>query len=465
MIMTKYFKVGFAAIALSLSTLNFVACGDDDDSPSTQQPTNPVDPVTPDKDDAMSADEQKEYMQQVAQEFMNLTPASDFKDMAELGKYIDKTYLRKYEWDDVGEWAKNIFKASRESLGDTEKRTSWGSYVYHNYKALLIASNFYSHFTANNGRWIREDADDLQFIFTEQRGLPCVLKLVTSGNTKDLVLVNFKDHVGDDYDYNTHSYIDYYDKTKCTIRVPENIELSLTVAGSPVLKTTVKIDLSSVTPDEFNLAEDNLVVSTSVDLANGYKADVSNVTYQANAKVIAQATVSKNGTSLVTVSVSSDISGIPSVNVSAFTDSDFDPDDYNTDKANAKNAFAKIDVLGKIQVQGKCSDVRKFADYLKKADDANEEESEFKSYINQANGLIDFNLFYNNSAVKQATIKLEPFQKSSWNRTKWEFEPIMVFFDGSSYSTFKAFFNSDDFESVINQFEDLLDDYKDLVDK
>jgi hypothetical protein len=237
------------------------------------------------------------------------------------------------------------------------------------------------------------------------------------------------------------------------------------VAGSPVLKTTVKIDLSSVTPDEFNLAEDNLVVSTSVDLANGYKADVSNVTYQANAKVIAQATVSKNGTSLVTVSVSSDISGIPSVNVSAFTDSDFDPDDYNTDKANAKNAFAKIDVLGKIQVQGKCSDVRKFADYLKKADDANEEESEFKSYINQANGLIDFNLFYNNSAVKQATIKLEPFQKSSWNRTKWEFEPIMVFFDGSSYSTFKAFFNSDDFESVINQFEDLLDDYKDLVDR
>ena len=79
--------------------------------------------------------------------------------------------------------------------------------------------------------------------------------------------------------------------------------------------------------------------------------------------------------------------------------------------------------------------------------------------------MIDFNLFYNNSAVKQATIKLEPFQKSSWNRTKWEFEPIMVFFDGSSYSTFKAFFNSDDFESVINQFEDLLDDYKDLVDK
>jgi hypothetical protein len=41
----------------------------------------------------------------------------------------------------------------------------------------------------------------------------------------------------------------------------------------------------------------------------------------------------------------------------------------------------------------------------------------------------------------------------------------MVFFDGSSYSTFKAFFNSDDFESVINQFEDLLDDYKDLVDR
>jgi hypothetical protein len=344
---------------------------------------------------------------------------------------------------------------------------SWGTNIYHNYKVLLIASNFYSHFTANNGRWIRENADDLQFIFTDQSGHKCVLKVVTSGNTKDLVLFNFKDHIGYDYDHNTQTYIDYYDQNKCTIRVPENIELSLTVADSPVLKVRVKIDLNSVTSNEFNLAEDNLVVSAVVDLGNGYKVDVSNVNYQANSKVVAQVALSKNNTSLITVSASSDISGIPSVNVSAFTEPDFDSDDYNKDNVNAKNAIVKVDVLGKVQVQGTCSDVRKFVEYMKKAEDAEYEESEFKSYINQVNGLMDLNVFYDNRAVKQATIKLEPFQKSS-KRTggyKWTSEPVMVFYDGSSYSTFSAFFNEGDFQSVINEFNDLIKSYKNLIEK
>jgi hypothetical protein len=233
-----------------------------------------------------------------------------------------------------------------------------------------------------------------------------------------------------------------------------------------VLKIRVKIDLNSVPSNEFNLAEDNLTVSALVDLANGYKADVSNVTYQANSKVIVKAEISKNSTPLITVSASSDISGIPSVNVSAFTEPDFDSDNYNKDNANAKDAFAKIDILGKLQVQGKFSDVRKFADYINKAEKAEYEESEFKSYINQANGLMDLNVFYDNSAVKQATVKLEPFMKTKYNGTsKWKAEPVLEFYDGSSYSTFSAFFNEDDFQSVVNEFNDLIKRYKNLIEK
>jgi hypothetical protein len=121
--------------------------------------------------------------------------------------------------------------------------------------------------------------------------------------------------------------------------------------------------------------------------------------------------------------------------------------------------------LGKVQVQGTCSDVKKFAEYIKKADDAEYEESNFKSYINQANGLMDLNVFYDNNAVKQATIKLEPFQKTKYDgRVKWTSEPVMVFYDGSSYSTFSAFFNESDFKAVVDDFKKLLEKYKDLVD-
>jgi hypothetical protein len=40
----------------------------------------------------------------------------------------------------------------------------------------------------------------------------------------------------------------------------------------------------------------------------------------------------------------------------------------------------------------------------------------------------------------------------------------MVFYDGSSYSTFSAFFNESDFKAVVDDFKKLLEKYKDLVD-
>lgn len=472
--MIKYFRLSLAALALSMVSVGFVACGDDDDPASEKvdpsKPDEPVDPVTPDKGEAKTQAEQKEYLQQVAREFMDLTPASDFRELVNLGKHIKETYGGKnYDWDNVGQWAEDIVNASRNALGTTDRVniSDYRTNVYENYKAILIASNFYSHFTASNGSWVRSDASDLQFIFKDQNGKPCVLKVETSGNSKDLYAFNVYDRTEEDYDYNngSYTYIRYYDRTKCIIRVPENINVTLTQAGAQVLKIAVKIDLGSITNEEFDFSKDNLNVSTVVELNNGYKANLSNVTYQGNSKVAVVFELSKNGKSLVSLSAASDVSGIPSVNLGAFSEKEFDKDNYYTDDANAKNAVVKVDILGKVQVQGTCSDVRKFAEYIKKADDAEYEESNFKSYINQANGLMDLNVFYDNNAVKQATIKLEPFQKTKYDgRVKWTTEPVMVFYDGSSYSTFSAFFNESDFKAVIDDFNKLIEKYRDLVE-
>ena len=83
-----------------------------------------------------------------------------------------------------------------------------------------------------------------------------------------------------------------------------------------------------------------------------------------------------------------------------------------------------------------------------------------------ANSLADVNLFYDGKNVKQATIKLEPFAEEKWNgSTFWETEPLIYFNDGSSYSTFKAFFNEKDFKKVIDTFKNLANKYADLVDQ
>lgn len=121
--------------------------------------------------------------------------------------------------------------------------------------------------------------------------------------------------------------------------------------------------------------------------------------------------------------------------------------------------------MGKVQIQGRLSDVVKFADYLETAYDYEENERMFKSYINQANALGSIYLYYNNTEVKQADVIMEAFVDGTWNgSTYWIAEPVLKFYDGSSYSTFEAFFNDVDFKTTIRVFENLIDDYADMFE-
>lgn len=461
-------KLSWAAVLLSgLLCLN--SCGDDNDDGGSGDGSSP-DSVLP-----MSPAEQKAYMETVAREFMDLTPASDFKDITTLGRYVADSYFDGYDWSEAEKWGKDIIDGLKQYVGILPDEVtdiyngSYYNYYYISkitgYKAVVQASNFKGHFTATNGRWVLSKADDLQFIFNDKYGDKCVLKLETSGSVKKVYLlntdewINYKSEtVGNDY----YSY-DYYDRTQWTIGVPEKIVLTLTQGGREVVKTTVNIDLGSISNEEFDLSKNSLNVSTLVEFNNGYKINVSQVSYTANSKVSVQSTMSKNGKDLVVMALASDLSGIPSCNVSAFTKSDFDIDDYDTDKTNGKNAFVKLDILGKIQIQGTISDIRKYADYLEQADENDEKESNFKSYLNQANALTNINMFYDGNIVRQASVTLEPFEKKEWGYSYWTTEPVLVFYDGSSYSTFEAFFNDSDFKTTIEAFKTFANKYADLV--
>jgi hypothetical protein len=162
--------------------------------------------------------------------------------------------------------------------------------------------------------------------------------------------------------------------------------------------------------------------------------------------------------------VAGDISGIPSVNVSEFTSPAFDFDDYNTDDANAKNVVVSLDVLGKVQMKGTVADIRRYVDYLIEADENDYAEGTFKSYINQANALTDINVYYDGKSTKHASIRLEPFREEGWYQTYWTAEPVLVFYsDGSSYSTFEAFFNQSEFKRTINTFKTLANAYANII--
>lgn len=330
----------------------FSACGTDEpeysdgDDEETELPGKDDDnqdddnqggePTTPPSGTAMSPLEQKELLDQVAIEFMQKFPSSNFSEYQNLGNYISRTYTEDYDWENVEDWASEAFDAACQSIGTTHTETekfynSTYNYIYTDYSALLMASNFTGHFTAKNGEWQYTKADDLQFIFNDQLGRQCVLKLTTSGDVKKVHAGKLEDWVDYDYSYdnNNHTYTDYIDLYDCTIGVPSKLVVSLTQGGSEIVKTSVNIDLSSISGEEFDICKSSISLSTVTELSNGYKVNVSKVAYTGNSKASVSAVISKNGEALVTTGVSGDVSGLPSVNISAFVDEDFDEDDYN----------------------------------------------------------------------------------------------------------------------------------------
>ena len=467
--MKKLVSLLLIGSVFSLSSA-LVSCGGDDDSvDSSIVNPDPIVPEEPSKNEAMTPLEQKEYLDVIARGFMDKTPASDFNEISKLCNHISNTYTDNYDWDEVGDWGSEIFESLKESLGTTDKeqeKDSWGeyNYIYTNYKALVMASNFKGQFKAIGNKWELSKADDLQFIFSDQHGKECVLKLVTSGNVKKVFIGNIDEWVDYNYDYSNDYYIsnDYYDRTQLTVGVPENIVVTLTQGGSQVVKVTVKLNIGDLSNDKFDLSKNQLTASTLVELNNGYKFNVSQVAYNGNNKTSVSFDMSKNGESLASVAFSSDISGIPSCNIDAMVSGNIDEEDFNN--SNMKNVYVKLDIMGKLQIQGTLSDVRKFTDYINEADDNDDDEKTFKSYVNQANSLANFNLFYDGKSTKQATVTLEAFEEESWNGIKyWYMEPMLNFYDGSSYSTFDAFFNDKDFKSVIDAFEKLADNYASLI--
>ena len=467
--MKKLVSLLLIGSVFSLSSA-LVSCGGDDDSvDSPIVNPDPIVPEEPSKNEAMTPLEQKEYLDVIARGFMDKTPASDFNEISKLCNHISNTYTDNYDWDEVGDWGSEIFESLKESLGTTDKeqeKDSWGeyNYIYTNYKALVMASNFKGQFKAIGNKWELSKADDLQFIFSDQYGKECVLKLETSGNVKKVFIGNIDEWVDYNSDYKNDYYIsnDYYDRTQLTVGVPENIVVTLTQGGSQVVKVTVKLNIGDLSNDKFDLSKNQLTASTLVELNNGYKFNVSQVAYNGNNKTSVSFDMSKNGESLASVAFSSDISGIPSCNIDAMVSGNIDEEDFNN--SNMKNVYVKLDIMGKLQIQGTLSDVRKFTDYINEADDNDDDEKTFKSYVNQANSLANFNLFYDGKSTKQATVTLEAFEEESWNGMKyWYMEPMLNFYDGSSYSTFDAFFNDKDFKSVIDAFEKLADNYASLI--
>ena len=443
--------------------VTFTSCGDDDEPSEKDGNGGEVIPgVT--GDEALSPQEQKETLEKVGIALLDEINAADFGSLKDVVEYAADHYADgKYATGAIDRW----YDACLEALSKTDEGTTtttdrydygsegWKStyiyeYTYHDYRTLYLASNFTGHFEAGATGWTYTPSkDDLQFTFKDGAGRTCVLKLTTGGKVKPVYMGTsehwkwLEEDSEMDYDNNVYHWVYLINREKRIYGIPEKAEVTLTQGGNVIAKAVVTTDLSSMASENYDLSKDSYSANATLEVA-GYAWTVDRLAYTADKHATLTYGFRHGSTNLITMSLSAD-------------------GKFGTEGTEGtKKVVVDIDVMNSVQLKGTLADAGRFVDYLDEAERNDENELGFKSYISQANGLLDLGLYFNNGSARQGDVRLEPFAERYGSYSYWTYEPVICFEDGTSYSTFSAFFNQKDFRSLINQFEKLADEFSDL---
>lgn len=380
-------------------------------------------------------EDQKSKFEAAAREFMGHIDANDFQNIADLAKWLDDN---SHNDNAIEDWA----DAAMDACEISGYRTA-------DIKRLFVASNFYGQFELQNGTWVKTGTgNNLQFTFKGN----CVLTVECSGPDHKVHHDSF-----DTEDWDWNMMYGYYDITRYenTFAVPENIRVTLKQGGTTLAQANVKSSFTiSDSNGEVNLKHDLANVTATVDV-NQYRIVVDKAQYTggsvATAKV-ASVTLSKGGKTLVTMSA--DGNGTPS-------NDDITPGQINI----------STDVLGLVQVRGSITDCNQMDYWTEEAYDNDDDETAFKHAINEANKYINLNIYFDGSNSSSSYIKLYPYKEDyyydPYNNHRyeyWDYEAAIMFDDGTGYS-FSDYFDDPVFNSVCDIFENLVEDFEDLVEE
>ena len=324
--MFKNFK-SVALCAATVMTMSMYSCKESANSVDEEiiDPEAPIVPVDATSANAMSAEDQKAYLEQVALELIEKIPASDFADLASYGKGLVGQVLS-VSTSNVSGWAYETLTAMRTALDTTTWTVKDVSVSEHNHystiytritnKLVLSLANVTGHFTVQDGAWVREEAEDLQFIFNDQTGKACVLKVAQSGELKTVHLANNRKGSwgmdnsktetveGETYYY----YNDVQDSTSACVALPEHLELTFTQDGLALASLNLDLNLNELqNGEEFDFAKSNLSCSAALELINGYKLEITKLAYVAGEGATIGARLSKQEESLVFVALTSGV--------------------------------------------------------------------------------------------------------------------------------------------------------------
>lgn len=418
----KYLAMLLFAAMVSMAT---VSCSDSGDNNEGGNGNGGNGGGTP--GDTISASEQKKRLESIANEFVDKINADQFTNLKEIAEAIDGA-----DNSAISDWADACMDACLvETKGDTVC-----SY-------LFVASNFTGSFVLDGNKWTlsNDKVDNLQFKFKDKEGKDCVLKLEHSGKETKIHHESF-DRVEYRYIWNEYSTpSEYTHRDIDSLSIPENITVTLTQGGKTVVSTDIHTTLT-VGSGDIDLTRDEVEVTIS-STVNDYKLELQKALYSKSEKASVQSfVITKDSEELISLSaeVAFDIS--------------------NPNNPVCKSGSFEVKVLGgKARVAGNVTDGKALQDCLNKAYDNNQNDEEYKRYIEEVNSYAPVKLYLDNSDKYAATVCLKPFKEDpDENHSSWTCEPVLVFNDGSSY-TFVEYFDEESFKNVIKKVEDLIEDF------
>lgn len=421
----NFLLVSFLALAMAFSV---ASCSSSDDPENnsgngTETPGGGNDtPDTPGTNKEFTAAEAKQNLEVTAQELlgkMNVNDLQEFKTMIDGVDYEDGS--------EVSKWFEACGDAS--TVSDSKEGT----------KYLIKASKFVGEFTLQNGVWkqTQKGGDHLSFIFNDKQGNKCVLTLKASKEGTEIHHDCFDDEGGYWDGYKWQEYKDEY-----RFILPKKMELTLSRNGEVRAMTTINTEVK--TAGEIDLTKDEVELS-SVTQIGAYKVEVNKAAFKAGKNAEAKAVISKDNETLITVTASAT-----------------GEIDNNLEGTYGK-VSASVDILGKAKVVATFSDVDMLIKNLDKADENDENESQFKQYLDNANKLVDAKLYLDNSSKSCAKVYLAPIEDGYGSYKYWDAEPWLEFSDGSKYS-YSDYFNEKSFKTVVDKVQSIVDDFINMFD-
>lgn len=405
---------------LSMAVMFFAACGDSSNDPVDPNPGGGN--AGGGTETIVTAAQAKQSLDRTSQELLSKISANEFEEYKQMldVDVSDKAGV-------IQDW----FEACVEAC---EIKANPDNHLWN-------AANFVGEFELQQGTWVqtKKGGDHLSFIYHDAQQKKCVITLKASAEATEI-----HHSVFDDEDWEWTGSQEIVTRYENRFMLPKQIDITATREGKNM--GTVSVTSQVKTGKEVDLSKDELDV-TSVVTIGAYKAEVKKAVYKAGKTAEAKVVFSKNGEELITLEGNGNGNITPS-----------------GEKSEFGQINITINILGKAKVVYKILDGNLYYNNLSKADDNDGDESMFKLFVENANKQVDAKLYLDGASSPAAKIYLAPYLAEDYGSYKyWDYEYWLEFTDGSKYS-YEDYFNEQQFKTVSDKIQSLIDDFKNLFD-